>query len=282
MKKTIVSLVFGMLATVAQAQGITTVEDIMNEQQKVTNLNAKEEHFRQVWARKHYFNLGYVTGEMMSPKENILTGVDNPKYVSNKSSNWGLSLMMGNNIGLHKKPIANTVKINLDIAFDLTLCHYAAQDNGTYDSSKKTSSDSLFLMPWNPENYKLQVGLGLGPSVTVAPFTALNNQELHFIKLNIYYHIGYQLSGLLQCIEDNADMGKDTDAHNKFYEKQNNLAYGHGLTSVFGFNLSWKAIGIGYEYCSSTARFKPVDSKFDNTTSKFDIGTNRLYIQIRY
>ena len=141
-------------------------------------------------------------------------------------------------------------------------------------------------MPWNLEHHKLQLGYAMGPSVTVAPFTSLDVEALHFMKLNIYYHIGYQFSAFLMKCNENADMADKADAN---YQKRHNDfkdafkgGYGHGITSTFGFGLSWKAIGLGYEYSSSRSNVKPFGSNFRGEASKFKVGTNRLFLQYRF
>ncbi|MBR1932794.1 MAG: hypothetical protein IJ841_03820 [Prevotella sp.] len=284
MKRTIVLSMLGLMTLTALAQQengkkeITSVSDIVNEQQKATTLNDTERHFSNVWGRKSYFNIGWVTGETMSPKNDVLTGEDATKQVSKMKRDIGASITLGRNWAMHKKPIANMVEINLDIQGDLIYNRYKQQNGGFYNSSVKDVSK--YYMPWNLEDHKFQLGLGLGPSVTVAPFTTLDVEGLHFMKFNVYYHLGYQISASLMKGDESKDLA---GAENKDFNDTFKGGYGHGLTNSIGFGLSWKVIGLGYEYTYSKANFRPFESgKFVKEAGKFGISTNRLFIQFRF
>ena len=152
----------------------------------------------------------------------------------------------------------------------------------------RISGTQYYYTPWNLEKYELNYGMALGPSLTMAPFTMLNAKGLHYVKLNVYYHIGYHASMLMMLKNDLADKNReDADADNyksTDHEKANTLKldWGHGLISSFGFNVTWKFIGIGYEHRSGSVRYQSVaTSDYGSERYKFKTSTSRVYLQFR-
>lgn len=297
------------LATFAQDdfEGSASIDEIINMQQAVTETNLSGKHFEQVWGRKSFLNINYNTSTL-DPKETTFpknSGRDNIPYVETGGSSvpnggrapkyesdWGASLVYGRNYNLHKKPIVNILFINLDYTpLDLNANHYKALNNGvniynsddTYALNGKSTSQSgtYNYVPWNYEKYEFNYGMTLGPSLTIAPFTYTNIKALHFIKVNAYYHIGYHVSLLLMKNSDRGDMAERGANKNKVANSAK-LEFGHGLIQSFGFNVSWKSIGVGYEVRTGGLKYLSIDSEnFGKTQYKFDALTSRVYLQIR-
>ena len=130
----------------------------------------------------------------------------------------------------------------------------------------------------------------LGPSVTFAPFTMLEDlPALHFLKLNIYTHFGYRASVIYMVNDEKADVNyhknkSNTDAYNDFEAMSNStkLDWGHGFYWSWGFSVTWKSIGLGYEHNSGQLSYKNIDtSSFSDMSYKFDTSSNRIYISYR-
>ena len=271
---------------------ITTVNDIIKMQQDVTNKNYMETHFRKVWSRKTYWNVSYNT-TTLTPNQVIETGVNGGKVPEFKSD-WGISVRGARNYALHKTPIANMVQFNLDWTYlDLGVNHFKKEGDGKnlYDSraENETSNKSkCYYTPWNLEKYEANFGMALGPSISIAPFTTTNLRGLHYMKLNAYYHIGYHCSLLWMQNDEKADvnqkeLGADysKECHEDMAENAK-LDLGHGLTQSFGFSLTWKVIGIGWEYRSAAIEYQSLSSSdFGKDKYKFKSGTNRFFIQFR-
>ena len=172
---------------------ITTVKDIVAMQQNVLSNNNNEKHNNDIWRRRSFFNISK-NSQSLESKNDVLT--ENGAMKLNFKSNWGVGLQSGVNYRLHKKPIANMVNICLDYSWlDLNVHHFKAENDVSYDSRNKQEDDEdKYYMPWRLEKYEANYGMSLGPSVTVAPFVPLNVKELHYIKLQLYYHIGYNVS----------------------------------------------------------------------------------------
>ena len=267
---------------------ITTIQDIIKVQQQVTNRNVTEQHFADVWGRRGYFNFSYNTTKL-SPKGNYPNGLDNGP-VGELKSNWGASIQYGRSYRLHKKPIGNVALFNIDYTgIDLNVNHFEAIGNGTYkynSSIKHTENEDgkaseYYNLPWNMEKYEVNYGMTLGPSLTLAPFNLLSGNGLHYIKFNVFYHIGYNISMIYSPNDKKLD---ENQSGEDFQAMESNLkmAWGHGMMQSFGFNISWKAIGIGFEHRSSTIKYKAMNTKdFGKNEYEFSSATNRISLQIR-
>lgn len=268
---------------------ITTINDIIKVQQQLTSRSDTEKHFSSVWGRRGYFNFSY-NNTKLSPKGTIETGVPdiNGGVVPDFKSDWGASIQYGRSYRLHKKPIANVALFNIDYTgIDFNVNHFKAEGDGPYfyDSSKKFTKDnnSYYYTPWNMEKYEANYGMSLGPSLTVAPFNLTNSKALHFIKFNVFFHIGYHVSVLYMPNDKKADANTDeNDEDHKAMESNLKLDWGHGLITSFGFNVSWKAIGIGYEMRNGNIKYKAANTgDFGKNEYEFKSATNRVYLQIR-
>lgn len=267
---------------------ITTIQDIIKVQQQVTNRNVTEQHFADVWGRRGYFNFSYNTTKL-SPKGNYPNGLDDDN-VGELKSNWGASIQYGRSYRLHKKPIGNVALFNIDYTgIDLNVNHFEAIGNGTYkynSSIKHTETEDgkaseYYNLPWNMEKYEVNYGMTLGPSLTLAPFNLLSGNGLHYIKFNVFYHIGYNISMIYSPNDKKLD---ENQSGEDFQAMESNLkmAWGHGMMQSFGFNISWKAIGIGFEHRSSTIKYKAMNTKdFGKNEYEFSSATNRISLQIR-
>ena len=271
---------------------IVTVKDIVKTQQEITVGNTLEAHFRDVWSRKDYINVGY-NSSTLSPKEDILLGIDATSTVPEYSSNWGISFQAGKSSRLHKRPISNMLQFYFDFSYvDLNVNHYAkdglggAEGGKLYNTSLRTNGGDFYI-PWKLEKYEINYGMSIGPSVTVAPFTTLSSKDLHYIKFNIFYHLGYHASIINMPSDEQAD-ANNVSAGDVGYDEidkvRNNvkLLWGHGMTSSFGFSVTWKFIGIGYERRTASVKYKSIDtSTYGGEKYKFKTSTSRIFLQFR-
>lgn len=275
---------------------VVTITDIIAVQEQVTSQNSTDAHFGSVWSRSSYFNLGYNTSMTMSPKEDYVAGLTETEMVEPFESDWGLSLTLGHNYRLHKKPIANTLMFNLDFSYiNLHVNHFkAVQENEKdkvfdsnlkheyYDPDERESHNYNYL-PWNMDKYEFNYSMELGPSVTLAPFNYVNVKGLHYLKFNIYYHLGYELSMVVIGNNKKLDANTTENANHKEMNSSSKLIWGHGLTSTFGLSFSWKSIGFGWETRKCSPDYQSLQKElFGNFKYKFSDTTNRIYLQIRY
>ena len=274
---------------------VTTINDIIRMQQDVTNKKFAESHYRDVWSRKGYFNISY-NSTTLTPDQSIPTGVGG-NVVPEFKSDWGVSLNIGRSYALHKSPIANMLQFNFDFSYiDLNVNHFKHEGDGKnlYDSREVLpGTTDKFFTPWNLEKYDFNYGMSVGPSISIAPFTSTNVSGLHHIKLNAFFHVGYHVSLLYMLNDEEADsnpyrnMGDDPAeiiAVERYEKMKDNLKLdlGHGLITSFGFSVTWKFIGLGYEHRSGSLEYKSLSKNdFSNEKYKFKSSTNRVFIQFR-
>ena len=305
MKKLIFSCLALMLGASAYAQSepdnavvldmaedttqVTTIADIIEVQEMVTSRNSTVSHFSKVWGRNTYFNMAYANTSL-TPKEDISLGY-NDKFVPEFKSDWGASIQLGHSYGLHKKPIANVAKFHIDYTYiDLNVNHFKVEEGehlynsaATWESKGTDSKVTEYhYIPWCLEKYEANYSMALGPSLTIAPFTYIRVPQLHFMKINVFYHIGYQVS-MLWMQNDNGKDANPSAGDNNEVNKALKLNWGHGLTTSFGVSLSWKSIGVGYEVRSGELEYQSIQKDiFGKDKYKFDAKTSRIYLTIRY
>jgi hypothetical protein len=216
--------------------------------------------------------------------------------VGELKSDWGASIQYGRSYRLHKKPIANVATFNIDYTgIDLNVNHFKAEGLGQYDSRQKhagegdkKTDDDFYTLPWNMEKYEVNYGMALGPSLTLAPFNLLNGNGLHFIKFNVFYHIGYNVSMIYSPNDKKLDVNQSelgVEYNKERYEHMESnlkMSWGHGMIQSFGVNVSWKAIGLAYEHRTGKIKYKAMNtSDFGNNEYEFTNATNRISLQIR-
>ena len=291
---------------------ITTIKDIVRTQQAVTSRTATAAHFDKVWKNHGFFNVAYHTKATLDPvatynllKKNneeakyIETGVAyNGRKAPKYTNNWGASIMAGKNIKLHK-PIANTLQFNIDFTgIDLSVSHYSTEPGenddkkGVYDSKatfdfkneKGVSKGDRRYSHWNLEKYDISYGMSIGPSFTLAPFTYVKDARgLHFVKFNVYYHVGYNVAMMLMLGDSDSDVSADgTEESDRLNENQ--LLLGHNLYQTFGFNMTWRRIGFGYEHRWGNLKYKNLiaKSEYGEYSYKFNTTINRIYFTYRF
>lgn len=254
---------------------VTTIKDIIAVQELVSSSNSNTAHYVDVWTRKSFFNIGYNMGSSLEAKQDIpLLGYDKQPAAPKFNADWGAMVQLGHSYGLHKKPIANMVQINLDFTFiDLNYNQFSEEDGYLNFDSEKITDNHDYPLPWLSKKHTLSYGMSIGPSVTVAPLIPLNQASLHYFKLTAYYHIGYHAS--LLGMSDHENAGKSSINLDYFN-------WGFGMTSSYGVSLSWKMIGIGWEARSASPKYKSIDTMFGDQSYKFKSTSNRIYLTIRY
>lgn len=213
------------------------------------------------------------------------------------SSDWGVSFQYGRSYRLHKLPISNILQFCIDFTgIDLNVNHFkSVGDKPLYDSRQIVIKDDgyNYYTPWNMEKYDFNYGMSVGPSLTLAPFTSVSQKELHYLKFQLYYHIGYHVSFLYMPNDKEADMndakqyddaGEDNEEFKYKQEMADNfkMDWGHGLINSFGLNVSWKFIGIGYEYRTASVKYKAINTgQYGDDKYEFSNSTSRVYLQLR-
>lgn len=224
-------------ASAQDATNVDSLKQVMEQQQ--ARLNALEqaessrsesESLDNIWKQRKHFTIGYG-----SQKLNNLDADEMPTL----ESSVALSLQMGKTFNLHKKPIANMVKIGLDWNYiDMHFAKYKKFDGDDFDLNTYSDGyDDYFdddddwgsLGISDLGYYQIDYGMAIGPSVQVTPFYPLG-MGLEHIKAYTYFHVIPTFSGIL--LSDDGET---------------NFGYGYVTNFSWGIGLSYRSIAIGFE-----------------------------------
>lgn len=185
---------------------------------------AQPDYSQSAFKRTKFVNFGYVSSTI-KPE-------NSPKW----GSNYGFSFSNGNRYWLHKTPIAGMIKFALDATWiDITYTNLKVMTwEEEYGGSTRYGYDDYYddddeFSEINIGSHQLEIGLGIGPSVTIAPFTAAQNQ-LKDLRGTLYFHCIPSFSGIFM---DQGDGMK--------------LNYGIVPFLKFGGCINWKALSFWVE-----------------------------------
>lgn len=248
MKKISIALLGLTLATVSYAQNAETPAS--------------------VWDKTVYLKVGINSDKISSDEFPTVGGV----YSSEYKSQFGLGIQNGKTFWLHKEPLGNVLTFGVDWTWvDLNVSTFKKKEPA---SSFNMGSDSPYNMPWHHKKWMASYGMSVGPSITLCPFSASDSDFAKYLRLNLYFHLGYSVGGVLfdKVKKPNSDSEK-TQA-----------AWGHGLFTAFGASVSWKSYGLGYEFRNNASDgYQYLNSSFkqpDKMKMKETFG--RIYFQFLF
>ena len=177
----------------------------------------------------------------------------------------GVGLQWGQTFNFHKKALGNFLFLGLDYTWmDVNFNQYKLSDatpgygTGTFETP---------TMPWHNKKMSIDYGMSVGPSLTLYPFTPLHKSAADNIRLQAYFHIGYKAEAfIIQEVKDKTE-----------------YAWGHGLFTALGGNLTFNRIGFGMEMRNDNSiNVKHVDKEYGSEKMKFKEKITRFYIQFRF
>lgn len=215
-------------------QKIDSLENALSEMTQKEVAREKQEHIDKVWKQKKIFNVGFMN--------QTLKNVDIAEDMDSKSAFF---LQFGRTISLHKKPIANVLKFGLDLVTDISYASYEKIDQEYLedeygDEYEGGYEDEIFgdLLDIELGRHQLSTGIGIGPSVTYAPFANKSGGIAH-LKVNTYFRLTPSFSAIILSDDD------DTEFNSAFCLYKN-----------WGIGLQWKAIYAGFETRWGEAKYK--------------------------
>lgn len=113
----------------------------------------------------------------------------------------------------------------------------------------------------------INIGMGVGPSLSVVPFASSGNNGLKPLRFSVYFHYSPTVAAYLM------NNGIDSEVSTAFCNMFD-----------FGFNIHYKFIGIGIEGRWGKGKFKPFDFEEEmniSANNKYtrNFANTRLYIQ---
>lgn len=193
-----------------------------------------------VWDRKKVRNIAYSMQTL------------SPDFGNEINGKFGVALVSGRSIYLHKSPIAGMIKFSIDLGADINYAQYLSAE-GDYNMDSSLTEDIGIGISGR---HHLDIGMFLGPAVSVNPVGDL--------MVTAYFRFVPSYSAFLM----------DVDAY-------------HGFTPFFtyGGEVTWKWIGLGVEGRSGYGSYSSIMSLFNGGESmKVGYATQavRCYISFRF
>lgn len=208
---------------------------------RMAELRADSIH-KYVWSNNTYFNVGYAMNSTSTDvyerqKAKFAVYIDfNHNYLFPKSFAWGNMVKVGLNIRWLDLDFAMYDNFNRDIVNSR-----GNNSNSTWISNIKNRNSSYRA---NFQQMTLLAGaFGVGPTVTVAPFTFMHN-ALAALKINLYFHYQPTCGINLYTIQPQV---KNNDLYEEAGEKEMKFEFGYVSLMDLGFRLQWRNIGFGVE-----------------------------------
>ena len=196
------------------------------------------------WNRKKCWNIGYSVPTLERRDGTFMDW----------EADYAVSVKNVRSLYFHKKPLGGMVKIGLDYSLldftysKLQLKHIegvAAGEDTSLPSdpsapsvsdgfdeivSEDPSGSVLDLLGFNLGMHKLDQTFSVGPRITVNP--------IDHLMVGVYFHGGFTLSGIFE---------------------NDNFSYGFGHTLASGLCVSYKVIGVGFEYLWGKVKYNQID-----------------------
>ena len=193
------------------------------------------------WNRKKCWNIGYSVPTLERRDGTFMDW----------EADYAVSVKNVRSLYFHKKPLGGMVKIGLDYSLlDITysklqLKHIEGVAVGEDTSlpsdpsvsdgfdeivSEDPSGSILDLLGFNLGMHKLDQTFSVGPRITVNP--------IDHLMVGVYFHGGFTASGILE---------------------NDNFSYGFGHTLASGLCVSYKVIGVGFEYLWGKVKYNQID-----------------------
>jgi hypothetical protein len=198
-----------------------------------------------------------------------------PEYGKAIDSKFGFMIRKDHTYFLHKKAIGNVVKIGIDAIWsDVTVTKY---DTGEHTKDWFNSfdldlddylddelDDVSDYKKYNIGLWTINYSLGIGPSVTIAPF-ANSSSGIRFLKVKLYGHFKPTYS-ILIVSDDN-----DTDAQS-------------GYCSMFDFGgrISYKIISLGIDGSWGNGKFESLIDSENDIKTKYKFASTRFYLAFNF
>lgn len=269
MKKILLLLIAVVCFTGAQAvESSDTTRNTLNKvivrETESQRKSERNDNLNATWRKTIFFNISYNKTKFSSEAFPSTIGPFSAEY----DNDLGVGLQWGKTFNFHRNPIGSVMFVGLDWTWlDLNLNKYKK----AVIPAAYTEGEQVRNLPWHNEKMTLGYGMSLGPSLTFYPFTAAGNSGADKVRLQLYFHVGYGLEGVL--IKDVPDKN----------ETENKFAVGHGLFMGYGANLTWNFIGVGFEMRNdNNLKFEATEDAFDTGKMKAKEKTTRFYLQFRF
>lgn len=258
-----------------ETTNVDSLKQIVDQQQarldaleQSESTRAEQEGLDKIWKQRKHLTIG-----IGSQKLNNLDEDDVPTLKSNSA----ISIQMGKTFSLHKKPIANMVKIGLDWNYiELHYAKYKKFEIEDYDDNEWNSRSGYYYDDEDDDNdwgnlgdlglsdfgyYQVDLGMAIGPSVQVTPFYSLG-KGLEHIKAYTYFHVIPSASGIILSDDD-----------------ETNFGWGYVTNFSWGIGVSYRSFAIGFETRWGSGKYdtSSFNDEIDEDLNLFQTGDKTKY-----
>lgn len=268
--KKILSLLAAALLTTTAIQAQEPTDSIAILKNQIDSIQIEKDNlsktlkWQSIWSNNKYTMISY------APSTDVT--VDG---AYKEDAKFSFALTKGNTYYLHSKPIGGILKIGLDLRwFDLQATKYEKIDYETSDNWQDSPSfgdeddDEILEMLDDIGRWDLHIGMGIGPTVTVAPFSMFDNASKH-IRLSFYGH--YQPSFGINLISQDGDVESSTAFCNMYN---------------YGGKLVYRRISLGIEKQWGEGKYKQLtifnDDEEDDNSPIPSIKHKRKFSSLRF
>lgn len=268
--KKILSLLAAALLTTTAIQAQEPTDSIAILKNQIDSIQIEKDNlsktlkWQSIWSNNKYTMISY------APSTDVT--VDG---AYKEDAKFSFALTKGNTYYLHSKPIGGILKIGLDLRwFDLQATKYEKIDYETSDNWQDSPSfgdeddDEILEMLDDIGRWDLHIGMGIGPTVTVAPFSMFDNASKH-IRLSFYGH--YQPSFGINLISQDGDVESSTAFCNMYN---------------YGGKLVYRRISLGIEKQWGEGKYKQLtifnDDDEDDNSPIPSIKHKRKFSSLRF
>ncbi len=268
--KKILSLLAAALLTATAIQAQEPTDSIAILKNQIDSIQIEKDNlsktlkWQSIWSNNKYTMISY------APSTDVT--VDG---AYKEDAKFSFALTKGNTYYLHSKPIGGILKIGLDLRwFDLQATKYEKIDYETSDNWQDSPSfgdeddDEILEMLDDIGRWDLHIGMGIGPTVTVAPFSMFDNASKH-IRLSFYGH--YQPSFGINLISQDGDVESSTAFCNMYN---------------YGGKLVYRRISLGIEKQWGEGKYKQLtifnDDEEDDNSPIPSIKHKRKFSSLRF
>lgn len=184
-----------------------------------------------VWKRTKSWGVGFVSSTLHQNGGNL-------------GSEYGFATDLTKTYIVTKNPILDIMKVGIDAKwFDINYVKYKNEVGDYYDDDYDDYYDDE--EDFDIGSHNLDIGMGVGPSLLIAPFAKTNN-ALKDLRADIFFHFTPSFSIL--TLKEEGDT---------------NIYYGFNPAINFGVNVQWKMIGLGFEGRWGFPKYSNLNDMFD-------------------
>lgn len=218
-----------------ESSNLTSTNEIESTVSK-KDLDQYSDKNNRIWGRTKFIDIRYAWNTMK--RDGYSDG--------SLKGGQGVSLDIGKTYLLNKKPLLGMLKFGIDAVW-MDMSGFVYDTSDVFDGEEGNTTT------------KFDLGIGVGPSINLAPFSHFDN-ALKDLKFQLYVHFTPSFSALFFNRE-------------KYDEKKTYFAFSPFIN--FGGVITWKMIGLGLEGRWCKAHY----SSMDDGSYNFKSETGRVIIR---